>query len=45
MITYLKKASLSVQKENYAVKMYKAVGFEIVGEHEEEFIMINNLNH
>ena len=30
------KASLSVQKANYAVKMYKNVGFEIVGENEEE---------
>lgn len=35
-----KKASLAVQKENYAVKMYKDVGFEIVGENEEEFIMV-----
>ena len=27
-----KKASLAVQKKNYAVKMYKSVGFEIVDE-------------
>ena len=37
------RASLAVQKENYAVKMYKAVGFEIVDENEEEFIMVCNL--
>lgn len=34
-----KKASLAVQKANYAVRMYKKVGFEIVDENEEEFIM------
>ncbi len=38
-----KKASLAVQKENYAVKMYKKVGFEIVGENEEEYIMVCDL--
>lgn len=35
-----KRASLAVQKANYAVKMYKNVGFEIVGENDEEYIMI-----
>ena len=35
-----KQASLAVQKMNYAVKMYKKVGFEIVDENEEEFIMV-----
>ncbi len=35
-----KKTSLAVQKENYAVKMYKNVGFEIVDENEEEYIMV-----
>ncbi len=35
-----KQVSLSVQKANYAVKLYKKVGFEIVKENEEEFIMI-----
>ena len=35
-----KQASLAVQKANYAVKMYRKVGFEIVGENEEEYIMI-----
>ena len=37
------KASLSVQKANYAVKMYHRVGFEIIDENEEEFIMVNYL--
>lgn len=37
------KASLAVQKENYAVKMYKKVGFEVIKETEEEFIMVCNL--
>ncbi|MDO5128125.1 MAG: GNAT family N-acetyltransferase [Eubacteriales bacterium] len=48
MLTELKgrgfqKASLSVQKANYAVKMYKNVGFEIVYENEEEYIMVCSL--
>ena len=34
------RASLAVQKANYAVKMYRKVGFEIVGENEEEYIMV-----
>ena len=34
-----KQASLAVQRANYAVKMYRKVGFEIVGENEEEYIM------
>mgnify|MGYP002520610655 FL=1 len=38
-----KKTSLAVQKQNYAVKMYKNVGFEIVDENEEEYIMICRL--
>ena len=38
-----KKASLAVQKENYAVGMYKKVGFEIIDENEEEYIMICQL--
>ena len=37
------KASLAVQKANYAVKMYHNVGFEIVDENEEEYIMVNHL--
>lgn len=38
-----KKASLSVQKVNYAVRMYQKLGFEIVDENDEEYIMIYNL--
>jgi ribosomal protein S18 acetylase RimI-like enzyme len=38
-----KKTSLAVQKANYALKMYLKVGFKIVDENEEEFIMINYL--
>ena len=38
-----KKASLAVQKANYAVKMYKKVGFNIVDENSEEYIMICEL--
>ena len=38
-----KKTSLAVQKQNYAVKMYKSVGFEIVDENEEEYIMVCQL--
>lgn len=37
------KTSLSVQKENYAVKMYEQVGFSIVDENEEEYIMVCKL--
>lgn len=35
-----KKTSLAVQKENYALKMYKNVGFRILKETDEEFIMV-----
>lgn len=38
-----KQASLAVQKANYAVKMYKRMGFEIVDENEEEYIMLCRL--
>lgn len=38
-----KQASLSVQKNNYAAKMYQKLGFEIVGENEEEYIMVYDL--
>ena len=38
-----KKASLAVQKANYAVRMYQKTGFEIVGENEEEYIMLCHL--
>ena len=38
-----KKASLSVQKNNYAVKMYEKVGFKVVNENDEEYIMLCEL--
>ena len=37
------KASLAVQKANYAVKMYKKVGFYVVDENYEEYIMVCDL--
>lgn len=37
------KTSLAVQKANYAVRMYQNVGFEIVDENEEEYIMVCKL--
>ena len=48
MLTELKdrgyqKTSLAVQKANYAVKMYKNVGFQIIDENEEEYIMMCRL--
>lgn len=49
MLGYLKaegykKCSLAVQKENYAVRMYLNLGFTVVDENEQEFIMVCNLN-
>lgn len=38
-----KQVSLSVQKANYAAKLYRKVGFEVVRENEEEYIMVNYL--
>ncbi|MBO4878521.1 MAG: GNAT family N-acetyltransferase [Ruminococcus sp.] len=38
-----RQASLAVQKANYAVRMYKKTGFEIVGENDEEYIVICKL--
>ncbi len=38
-----KQTSLAVQKDNYAVRMYKAIGFSIVDENDEEYIMVYNL--
>ena len=35
-----KRASLAVQKANYAVRMYEAVGFKIVDENDLEYIMV-----
>ena len=49
MINHLQKSgykhtSLSVQKENYAVKLYRKVGFEIIDENDEDYIMLLKLN-
>ena len=38
-----KKASLAVQKANYAVRMYEKVGFKTVDENDEEYIMVCEL--
>ena len=35
-----KRTSLAVQKDNYAVKMYQKVGFEIIKETDEEYVMV-----
>lgn len=48
MLAHLKKAgymrtSLSVQKINYAANIYLDMGFQIVGENEEDYIMIYEL--
>lgn len=39
-----KQASLSVQKANFAVDLYSKLGFKIVGENEEEYLMLKKLN-
>ena len=38
-----RRVSLSVQKANYAAKMYLKIGFEIIRQNEEEFVMICHL--
>jgi ribosomal protein S18 acetylase RimI-like enzyme len=48
MISYLEKSgykqtSLSVQKENYAFKMYQNFGFRIISENEEDYLMLLKL--
>ncbi len=50
MISYLtekgyNQTSLSVEKENYAVRMYKNLGFEIVNENKEDYIMLLKLKN
>ena len=49
MIEHLKgcgyaQTSLSVQKENYAAEMYRKLGFEIIGENAEDYLMLLKLN-
>ena len=43
IIAYVPKLTLAVQKDNYAVKMYLNVGFQIIEENEEEYIMVQYL--
>ncbi len=38
-----RRASLAVQKENYAVRMYEKVGFRIIDEDQSEYIMVCEL--
>ncbi len=38
-----KRTSLAVQKANYAVRMYKKVGFSVIDENDEEYIMVCEL--
>ena len=33
------RATLAVQKDNYALRMYRKCGFEIIGENDQEYIM------
>lgn len=40
-----KRASLSVQKKNYAANMYKEMGFHAIKETSEEYIMVCELNN
>lgn len=35
-----KQVSLAVQKDNYALNMYQKIGFQIIGENDEEYLMI-----
>ena len=48
MISYLiesgyRQTSLSVDKENYAFNLYKKLGFEIIKENDEDYIMVLKL--
>ena len=38
-----KAVSLSCQKENYAVSLYESLGFEIIKDIDEEYIMRKSL--
>ena len=37
------RTSLSVQKDNYALKLYSSLGFHAVAEHDEDLIMVCKL--
>jgi len=48
MISYLresgyKQTSLNVKKENYAVKLYRKLGFEIINQDDEDYLMLLKL--
>ena len=50
MISYLKdkgyaQTSLSVQEDNYAVKLYKKLGFKIIEENKDDYIMLLKLKN
>lgn len=50
MIDYLRKSgykqvSLNVKKENYTVKLYHKMGFEVIKDDDEDYLMILNLNN
>lgn len=34
------QTSLAVQKDNYALKMYQSVGFKIIEESEQDYLML-----
>jgi len=38
-----KRTSLAVQKDNYAIKMYQNIGFKIIKEMDEEYLMLYDL--
>ncbi len=49
MLTLLKEkgesgVSLSVQRTNGAVRMYQRLGFQIIDENKEEYLMMNELS-
>jgi len=39
------KTSLAVQKDNYALKMYERIGFKIIAEKQEEYVMVYDLEN
>ncbi|MBQ8079365.1 MAG: GNAT family N-acetyltransferase, partial [Oscillospiraceae bacterium] len=38
-----RQASLSVQKENYAARMYRKLGFRTIAETDEDYLMVYDL--
>lgn len=40
-----RKVSLMIQKDNYALKVHLKIGFEIVDENDDEYIMIHHLQN